>query len=44
MCICSMLHTIDVLYIITGQGIHSKDKIPKIKPAVENYLKENNYV
>ncbi len=39
-----MLHTIDVLYIITGQGKHSEDQIPKIKPAVEKYLKENSYV
>ena len=26
--------------IITGQGIHSKDGIPKIKPAVIDLLKK----
>ncbi|XP_059153296.1 uncharacterized protein LOC131939082 [Physella acuta] len=29
--------------IITGRGLHSKDGVPKIKPAVENYLRKHKY-
>lgn len=29
--------------IITGRGLHSVDGVPKIKPAVESLLSENNY-
>ncbi|XP_059155875.1 uncharacterized protein LOC131940955 [Physella acuta] len=29
--------------VITGRGLHSKDNIPKIKPAVEEYLDKHKY-
>ncbi|BFZ15245.1 hypothetical protein BsWGS_18284 [Bradybaena similaris] len=29
--------------VITGRGKHSRDGVPVIKPAVENYLKTYNY-
>ncbi|CAL1542149.1 unnamed protein product [Lymnaea stagnalis] len=31
------------VYIITGRGLHSKDGVPKIKPAVESYLDKHKY-
>ncbi|XP_059155748.1 uncharacterized protein LOC131940867 [Physella acuta] len=29
--------------VVTGRGLHSKDGIPKIKPAVEEYLDQHKY-
>ena len=30
--------------MITGRGRHSQDNKPKIKPAVEKFLSDNQYV
>ncbi|XP_013097153.2 UPF0746 protein DDB_G0281095-like [Biomphalaria glabrata] len=31
------------VHIITGRGLHSRNRIPKIKPAVQSYLDKHNY-
>uniref|UniRef100_A0A2C9K3X0 Smr domain-containing protein n=1 Tax=Biomphalaria glabrata TaxID=6526 RepID=A0A2C9K3X0_BIOGL len=31
------------VHIITGRGLHSRNRIPKIKPAVQSYLDTHNY-
>lgn len=30
------------LVLITGRGVHSKDGIPKIKPAINGLIKKHN--
>ena len=30
------------LYIITGRGLHSRNGIPRVRPAVEGRLKQRN--
>ena len=38
-----VIHVGSKLRVVTGQGIHSKGKGARIRPAVINYLQENKY-